>query len=166
MRIVICNSKTWFELRPEISAIHDVLNIETKSDLSLDVLTNFQPELIFFPHWNWLVEKQIFTKFTCIVFHVAPLPYGRGGSPIQNLIKRGFTSSPVCALKMAGGIDDGPIYDKEEISLKILGKPLQAFDRSIDMHVSNLRKKISAVAVDEKIKTIRGVGYMLIVGSH
>ena len=37
---------------------------------------------------------------------------------------------------------------KEEISLKILGKPLQAFDRSIDMHVSNLRKKISAVAVD------------------
>jgi len=55
---------------------------------------------------------------------------------------------------------------KEEISLKILGKPLQAFDRSIDMHVSNLRKKIGAVAVDEKIKTIRGVGYMLIVGSH
>ena len=55
---------------------------------------------------------------------------------------------------------------KEEISLKILGKPLQAFDRSIDMHVSNLRKKIGAVVVDEKIKTIRGVGYMLIVGSH
>lgn len=55
---------------------------------------------------------------------------------------------------------------KEEISLKILGKPLQAFDRSIDMHVSNLRKKISAVAVDEKIKTIRGVGYMLVIGSH
>lgn len=53
---------------------------------------------------------------------------------------------------------------KEEISLKVLGKPLQAFDRSIDMHVSNLRKKISAVTVGEKIKTIRGVGYMLIVG--
>lgn len=52
---------------------------------------------------------------------------------------------------------------KEEISLKVLGKPLQVFDRSIDMHVSNLRKKISAVAVGEKIKTLRGVGYMLIV---
>lgn len=50
---------------------------------------------------------------------------------------------------------------KEEISLKVLGKPLQAFDRSIDMHVSNLRKKIAGVAHDEKIKTIRGVGYML-----
>lgn len=53
---------------------------------------------------------------------------------------------------------------KEEISLKVLGKPLQVFDRSIDMHVSNLRKKISAATVGEKIKTIRGVGYMLIVG--
>ncbi|WP_346993345.1 response regulator transcription factor [Alteromonas gracilis] len=50
---------------------------------------------------------------------------------------------------------------KEEISLKVLGKPLQTFDRSIDMHVSNLRKKIVSVAHDEKIKTIRGVGYML-----
>jgi two-component system response regulator CpxR len=53
---------------------------------------------------------------------------------------------------------------KEEISLKVLGKPLQAFDRSIDMHVSNLRKKINAVSVDEKIKTIRGIGYMLLTG--
>ena len=53
---------------------------------------------------------------------------------------------------------------KEEISLKVLGKPLQVFDRSIDMHVSNLRKKISSVTLGEKIKTIRGVGYMLIVG--
>lgn len=53
---------------------------------------------------------------------------------------------------------------KEEISLKILGKPLQAFDRSIDMHVSNLRKKIAGISVREKIKTIRGVGYMLMTG--
>lgn len=51
---------------------------------------------------------------------------------------------------------------KEQISLKVLGKPLQAFDRSIDMHVSNLRKKISAVAPGDKIKTLRGVGYMLL----
>ena len=55
---------------------------------------------------------------------------------------------------------------KEEISLKILGKPLQAFDRSIDMHVSNLRKKIAGAAHDEKIKTIRGVGYMLLLNKE
>lgn len=51
---------------------------------------------------------------------------------------------------------------KEQISLKVLGKPLQAFDRSVDMHVSNLRKKISAATPGDKIKTLRGVGYMLL----
>lgn len=58
-------------------------------------------------------------------------------------------------------LNAGNRVTKEEISLKVLGKPLQAFDRSIDMHVSNLRKKMAAVTPQEKIKTIRGVGYML-----
>ena len=50
-----------------------------------------------------------------IVFHTAPLPYGRGGSPIQNLIVRGHISpAPVCALKMVSGLDEGPIYDKQK----------------------------------------------------
>ena len=61
-------------------------------------------------------------------------------------------------------LNAGSRVTKEEISLKVLGKPLQAFDRSIDMHVSNLRKKISAISPREKIKTIRGVGYMLLSG--
>ena len=45
------------------------------------------------------------------------MPYGRGGSPIQNLIINGYTSSPVCALKMTEKIDAGPIYAKQNISL-------------------------------------------------
>ena len=61
-------------------------------------------------------------------------------------------------------LNTGSRVTKEEISLKVLGKPLQAFDRSIDMHVSNLRKKIAAISNIEKIKTIRGVGYMLLSG--
>ena len=64
------------------------------------------------------MEKEIFSQFNCIVFHTAPLPYGRGGSPIQNLIKRGYKKSPVCALKMCEGIDNGPIYKQKEISLE------------------------------------------------
>lgn len=160
MRIVICNSKTWFELRPEISAIHDVLNIETKADLSLDILDNFQPELIFFPHWNWLVEKQIFTRFTCIVFHVAPLPYGRGGSPIQNLIKRGFTSSPVCALKMSDGIDDGPIYDKDEISLEgTLSEILDNLNSAVNKLIFQLINHLpTPIKQSGEVKTFKRLG--------
>ena len=59
----------------------------------------------------------------------------------------------------------GNLVTKEDISLKALGKKLMAFDRSIDMHVSNLRKKIAAIASDEKIRTIRGAGYLMKVSS-
>lgn len=117
MKIAICNSQNWFQISDEVSKKNKILHIRKKSDLTLSLLRKFQPDLIFFPHWNWIVEKEIFNEFKCIVFHTAPLPYGRGGSPIQNLIQRGHTASPVCAIAMSDGIDSGPIYDQEEISL-------------------------------------------------
>ena len=44
---------------------------------------------------------------------------------------------------------------------EVLGRELSPFDRSIDMHVSNLRKKLGHQTGGlERIKTIRGVGYI------
>lgn len=57
----------------------------------------------------------------------------------------------------------GKIIAKNELSLEVLGKRLAPFDRAIDMHVSNLRKKLP-VRDDGKpwIKTLRGKGYLLV----
>ncbi|WP_299016968.1 response regulator [uncultured Photobacterium sp.] len=57
----------------------------------------------------------------------------------------------------------GQIISKHELSLEVLGKRLAQFDRAIDMHVSNLRKKLP-VRSDGKprIKTLRGKGYLLV----
>lgn len=55
----------------------------------------------------------------------------------------------------------GELVTKEEISVKILGRKMMAFDRSIDMHVSNIRKKLALTCPQEKIKTVRGSGYIL-----
>ncbi len=54
----------------------------------------------------------------------------------------------------------GELVSKTDISEKILGRKLEPYDRSIDMHVSNLRKKIAKESDQEKIKTVRGIGYM------
>lgn len=59
----------------------------------------------------------------------------------------------------------GEIVSKEIISEQVLGRRLAAFDRSIDMHVSNLRKKISEYCDHERIKTIRGAGYILVANA-
>ncbi len=57
----------------------------------------------------------------------------------------------------------GQLVDKDSLSIASLGRPLMAYDRSIDMHVSNLRKKLGKRPDDSDwIKTVRSRGYMLI----
>lgn len=56
----------------------------------------------------------------------------------------------------------GESISKEDLSLEVLGKRLSPFDRAIDMHVSNLRKKLSEHHEQTLIKTLRGKGYLMI----
>lgn len=59
----------------------------------------------------------------------------------------------------------GELVDKDSLSIAALGRPLMAYDRSIDMHVSNLRKKLGKRDDDSDwIKTVRGRGYQLVNG--
>ncbi|GAM78285.1 copper-sensing two-component system response regulator cpxR [Vibrio ishigakensis] len=57
----------------------------------------------------------------------------------------------------------GSVITKETLSLEVLGKRLSPFDRAIDMHVSNLRKKLPERKDDKpRIKTLRGKGYLFV----
>jgi methionyl-tRNA formyltransferase len=76
------------------------------------------PRYVFFPHWSWIVPKEIVNQYECICFHMTDLPYGRGGSPLQNLIIRGKANTKVTALKMEDSLDTGPIYYKKLMSLQ------------------------------------------------
>ncbi|AEE24355.1 response regulator transcription factor [Paraglaciecola chathamensis] len=67
------------------------------------------------------------------------------------------TEFAVLRLLMSSSPD---LVPKQAISEQVLGRKLAAFDRSIDMHVSNLRKKLNMFSEQEKIKTHRGVGYV------
>ncbi len=56
----------------------------------------------------------------------------------------------------------GTVVTREQMAEVALGRPLNAFDRSVDVHVSRLRKKLSSCpSTDELIRPIRGVGYFL-----
>ncbi len=118
MKLIICNSKGWFKLDKEISSNFEVITLSKKNALNFDFISLYKPDYIFFIHWSWKVEKEIFKNFRCILFHTAPLPYGRGGSPIQNLILSGFKKSPVCAIKMEEELDSGDVYSSLNISLE------------------------------------------------
>ncbi|MBZ9611230.1 response regulator [Rheinheimera maricola] len=60
----------------------------------------------------------------------------------------------------------GEVVSKDELSREVLGKRLQIYDRSLDMHISNIRRKMATFADDEKIQTLRGSGYLFVAGER
>jgi two-component system, OmpR family, response regulator CpxR len=55
----------------------------------------------------------------------------------------------------------GQTVDRESLALNVLGRRFDPFDRSIDMHISKLRRKLGTQEDgDERIKTVRGTGYI------
>lgn len=116
---IIACSKDWFLKEDKVPKFSntDFVYLRNQEELTKEKVDIINPRFIFFPHWNWKVPSEVFDTYDCVAFHTSPLPFGRGGSPIQNLIVRNFKTSPVCALKMNGELDSGPIYDSMEVSL-------------------------------------------------
>ena len=115
--------------------------ITDKDELTIQRLRELSPRFIFFPHWSWVVPKAIFEEFECVCFHMTDVPYGRGGSPLQNLIVRGHTDTKLTALRMVEELDSGPVYFKEKMSL--IGSAGDIFDRCAKMTYKMIEKIIT-----------------------
>ncbi len=94
-----------------------VVQIHGPEELTPDCLGLLKPHWIFFPHWSWMIPEAIFENFRCVIFHMTDLPYGRGGSPLQNLILQGRNETRLSALRCVKELDAGPIYLKRQLSL-------------------------------------------------
>lgn len=88
-----------------------------------------QPRYIFFVHCSEIVPADIYDTYECVVFHPTPLPYGRGGSPIQNMILMGHDETKVSAFRMTGELDAGPVY--MQLTLSLRGSLADIFDREM-----------------------------------
>ena len=102
--------------------------ISNKDDFNFNKLNLLSPVKILIPHWSYVIPPEIYNNFECIVFHMTDLPYGRGGSPLQNLIVKGHKSTKITAIKINKGIDTGDFYSKRNLSL--LGTAHEIFIRS------------------------------------
>lgn len=114
------------ELEKKFSKLNHAY-VETPDDLLNFDFSDFCPDWIFFPHWSWKVPPEIFLTYPCVIFHMTDLPFGRGGTPLQNLIVRGIARTKICALKCEEGIDTGPVYCRRPLDLngsaeEILGR--------------------------------------------
>jgi DNA-binding response OmpR family regulator len=61
----------------------------------------------------------------------------------------------------------GSVLSREELVRAVLGREFSPFDRSIDTHVSNLRRKLGPrTDGTERIKGVRGIGYLYVFPHH
>lgn len=59
----------------------------------------------------------------------------------------------------------GQIVDKDTLSIEALGRPLGAYDRSIDVHISKIRRKLAQEGKPDIILSVRGAGYQMVSSS-
>ena len=74
--------------------------VNSNDMLVIDNIKRICPSYIFFLHWSFKVPDEIINNYECVCFHMTDVPYGRGGSPLQNLIVRGHQDTKLTALRM------------------------------------------------------------------
>jgi len=136
VKIIIATIKSWnieraYAMQKRYAGQHEIKVYTTKEEFTPVAVEQFAPDYIFLPHWSEWIPNEITTRWHCVVFHMTDLPYGRGGSPLQNLIIRGHKETKISAIQVTEQFDAGPIYMKEPLSLE--GSAQEIFIRCADV---------------------------------
>ena len=107
-----------------------------KTLLWQQALDQENPDLVLFYGWSWKIEESVIDNYRCLMLHPSPLPKYRGGSPIQNQIINGETSSAVTIIEMTNELDAGDILAQEKFSL--------------DGNIADILKKITRIGTRQR----------------
>jgi methionyl-tRNA formyltransferase len=106
---------------------HNFLIWRDKSEYDEKKLIEFNPDIILWYGWSWIVKDIFVNNYVSIMLHPSPLPKYRGGSPIQNQIINGEKLGAVTLFRMNEGLDKGDIFQQLPMSLE--GTLDEIFDR-------------------------------------
>ena len=131
--------------------------VDLPEKLTEEFLFELNPRFIFFLHWSHYVQEDIYSKYECVCFHMTDVPYGRGGSPLQNMIARGHRMTKLSALLMSESLDAGPVYMKKNLSLEGGAEEiyLRAGRLSADMIRSIIKEEITPIVQQGEVVTFK-----------
>jgi len=135
---------------PAVKVSAESLNLEifqpqdVNSKLSLDLIKSWNPDLITVAAFGQILSPALLAlpHYGCLNVHASLLPRWRGASPINAAILENDTFSGVTIMKMAEGLDDGPILTQEST-------PIQSHETA-----GSLSERLSAIGADLLVKTI------------
>lgn len=121
-KVLFCGYREWTlriygHVKEEFKDEIELELVKDEEEFS-DIFKSFNPDIILFIGWSWIVDKAIVNKYMCICLHPSPLPKYRGGSPLQHQIISGEKESAVTFFRMGEVIDKGPILWQENFSLE------------------------------------------------
>lgn len=111
---------------------NNIIYIQSKEELNYESLKKINPGYIFFAHWSYIIPAEIYENFNCVIFHMTDLPFGRGGSPLQNLLDRGIYHTKISAIKCVKELDAGDIYLKKDFDISY-GSAREIYERAGDI---------------------------------
>jgi methionyl-tRNA formyltransferase len=138
---IIAASRMGYEYFPErlVNLIGgEYVFVGERMKLTKAYLDKLNPRFIFFPHWSYIIPKEIHENFKCIIFHMTDVPFGRGGSPLQNLVSRGIYETKITALRCVEELDAGPIYLQRPLCLH--GTAEEIYRRAADIVFEMIRE--------------------------
>lgn len=160
MKNIIVSNRKWNSKYIDIIARKtgsEIFYIDNIDDLIYENLKEINPNKIFFFHWSYIIPEKIYNSFECIIFHMTDLPFGRGGSPLQNLIQRGIYSTKISALRCVKELDAGPIYMKKDLSLH--GNAEEIYMRAskvcCDMVIEIINNEVMPVAQNGEVTVFK-----------
>jgi methionyl-tRNA formyltransferase len=161
VKVIFCAYRNWATNvvnKIDKSYFHYEIILDNKN--LKNIADNFNPDVIFFIGWSWIIPDEIINKYNSICIHPSKLPKYRGGSPIQNQIIDGIDTSAVTLFKMNSNLDAGDIILQKDLNLDgdledILNRIETISIESIDiiMNILNENKQLVYSKQDESQST-------------
>ena len=110
MKVVCVGYREWaLNIYDNIAHLpeHAFLIFRSREQYNEDILREFNPDLILFYGWSWIVPQSLLEDYDALMLHPSDLPKYRGGSPIQNQIIDGVKKSKVTIFLMTHELDAG-----------------------------------------------------------
>ncbi len=133
------------------------------------------PRWIFFLNWSHRVSNAVLASSECCNFHAAPVPYGRGGAPIENMILRGHTETVITAHRMTSELDAGDVYlrsapvsldgTKDEILIRFI-EPTSALIANIVRHEVKPSPQVGEVVPFRRLPPKEYEAFWIARGGH
>lgn len=130
-----------------------------------------KPDIMVVVAYGLLLPQEVLQlpKRGCINLHASLLPRWRGASPIQTAILAGDTETGVGLMLMDAGLDTGPVYVSESLSIGAHETADELHDRLASLGANLLDKYLDAILVDELQPTAQpeeGVTYARLINKH